>query len=149
HPRKSQIDVVQSVGRVMRRSPGKNMGYVILPIGIPSGKTPEEALNDNERYRVVWQILNALRSHDERFDAMINKVYLGVDVSDHIEVIAVSNKLPVKKDTKGGKPNIGHGSATDEDDRPPSVPKSPAVQGTFYFDEFSKAIMAKIVKKCG
>ncbi len=79
------------------------MGYVILPIGVPSNKTPEEALNDNERYRVVWQILNALRSHDERFDAMINKADLGVDVSDHIEVIAVSNKLPAKRDSKGGK----------------------------------------------
>ena len=32
HPRKSQIDVVQSVGRVMRRAPGKKMGYVILPV---------------------------------------------------------------------------------------------------------------------
>lgn len=94
HPRKSQIDVVQSVGRVMRCASGKNMGYVILPIGVPAGVTPEEALNDNERYRVVWQILNALRSHDERFDAMINKADLGVDVSDHIEVIAVSNKAP-------------------------------------------------------
>jgi predicted helicase len=149
HPRKSQIDVVQSVGRVMRRAPGKNLGYVILPIGVPSNKTPEEALNDNERYRVVWQILNALRSHDERFDAMINKVDLGVDVSDHIEVIAVSNKLPAKKEGKTGKSNIGQGSATDNDDRSPTVPTSPPAQQEFYFDEFSKAIMAKIVKKCG
>jgi predicted helicase len=78
----------------MRCASGKNMGYVILPIGVPAGVTPKEALNDNERYRVVWQILNALRSHDERFDAMINKADLGVDVSDHIEVIAVSNKAP-------------------------------------------------------
>lgn len=152
HPRKSQIDVVQSVGRVMRRSPGKNMGYVILPIGVPAGMTPEEALNDNERYRVVWQILNALRSHDERFDAMINKVDLGVDVSDHIEVIAVSNKLPTRKDSKTGGPSIGHGSAAgdDEDGREPgdTKPTGPA-QASFVFDEFSKAIMAKIVKKCG
>lgn len=150
HPRKSQIDVVQSVGRVMRRAPGKNMGYVILPIGVPAGMTPEEALNDNERYRVVWQILNALRSHDERFDAMINKADLGVDISDHIEVIAVSNKLPTKKTGDGAKTNIGHGSAADDDEREPGdiKPKDP-VQGTIFFDEFSKAIMAKIVKKCG
>jgi predicted helicase len=150
HPRKSQIDVVQSVGRVMRRAPGKNMGYVILPIGVPAGMTPEEALNDNERYRVVWQILNALRSHDERFDAMINKADLGVDISDHIEVIAVSNKLPTKKTSDGAKTNIGHGSAADDDEREQGdiKPKDP-VQGTFFFDEFSKAIMAKIVKKCG
>lgn len=152
HPRKSQIDVVQSVGRVMRRAPGKNMGYVILPIGVPAGMTPEEALNDNERYRVVWQILNALRSHDERFDAMINKADLGVDVSDHIEVIAVSNKLPTKKDAKSEKPNIGHGSAASDDEREPgdSKPKGDApFQSSFAFDEFSKAIMAKIVRKCG
>jgi predicted helicase len=150
HPRKSQIDVVQSVGRVMRRSPGKNMGYVILPIGVPAGMTPEEALNDNERYRVVWQILNALRSHDERFDAMINKADLGVDISDHIEVIAVSNKLPTKKSSTDAKTNIGHGSAADDDEREQGdiKPKDP-VQGTLFFDEFSKAIMAKIVKKCG
>ena len=65
HPRKSQIDVVQSVGRVMRRAEGKKMGYVILPVGIPPDKTPEQALADNDKYRVVWQILNALRAHDE------------------------------------------------------------------------------------
>jgi len=153
HPRKSQIDVVQSVGRVMRRSPGKNMGYVILPIGVPAGMSPEEALNDNERYRVVWQILNALRSHDERFDAMINKADLGVDISDHIEVIAVSNKLPAAKNHKPAKSNIGLGSGVNEDREPydaESIKRDEALfQSVFAFDEFSKAIMAKIVKKCG
>ena len=150
HPRKSQIDVVQSVGRVMRRASGKEMGYVILPIGVPAGMTPEDALNDNERYRVVWQILNALRSHDERFDAVINRADLGVDVSDHIEVISVSNKLPAKKDSKAAKANIGQGSAADDNDRERSdIKRDKSVQGAFYFDEFSKAIMAKIVKKCG
>jgi predicted helicase len=152
HPRKSQIDVVQSVGRVMRRAAGKRMGYVILPIGVPAGMTPEEALNDNERYRVVWQILNALRSHDERFDAMINKADLGVDVSDHIEVIAVSNKLPTRKDATKAKVGIGDGGGTtDDEDRGDgdSKPKEQPFQSAFVFDEFSKAIMAKIVKKCG
>ncbi|MCK1362850.1 type ISP restriction/modification enzyme [Bradyrhizobium sp. 199] len=150
HPRKSQIDVVQSVGRVMRRALGKNLGYVILPIGVPTGVTPEEALNDNERYRVVWQILNALRSHDERFDAMINKADLGVDVSDHIEVIAVSNKLPARKDGRDARPDIGYGGFAEGDDRDQvELKRTDPVQGAFFFDEFSKAIMAKIVKKCG
>lgn len=132
----------------MRRAPGKNLGYVILPIGVPVDETPEQALNNNERYRVVWQILNALRSHDERFDAMINKADLGVDVSDHIEVIAVSTKLPTRQDSRGGKSNIGHGSAAGDDERETDGTQPP-VQGTLFFDEFSKAIMAKIVKKCG
>lgn len=126
------------------------MGYVILPIGVPAGVTSEEALNDNERYRVVWQILNTLRSHDERFDAMINKADLGVDVSDHIEVIAVSNKLPTKTDSKGGKSDIGHGSAAADDDHDPGdIKPTTPVRGAFVFDEFSKAIMARIVRKYG
>ena len=73
HPRKSQIDVVQSVGRVMRRDPSgvKKLGYVILPVAIPPDTKPEDALNDNERYQVVWQILNAPRAHEERLDSRI------------------------------------------------------------------------------
>ena len=89
HPRKSQIDVVQSVGRVMRKAEGKTMGYVILPVGIPAGVAPERALDNNETYRVVWQILNALRAHDDRFDATINQADLGEDVSDRIEIVGV------------------------------------------------------------
>lgn len=151
HPRKSQIDVVQSVGRVMRRAPGKNMGYVILPIGVPAGMTPEEALADNERYRVVWQILNALRSHDERFDAQLNQADLGVDISHKIEVVAVSNKLPTRSTAKP-KTGIGDGSGGGDDDTNDGDSKPKAdnpFQTGFVFDEFSRAIMAKIVKKCG
>lgn len=151
HPRKSQIDVVQSVGRVMRRAPGKQLGYVILPIGVPAGVTPEQALDDNERYRVVWQILNALRSHDERFDARLNQADLGVDISDHIEVVAVSNKLPAAKAKQGGD-HIGSGGAGGDDGERgdgDSTPRGGESQTEFVFDEFSRAIMAKIVKKCG
>ncbi len=66
-PRSSQVDVVQSVGRVMRNSEGKKRGYVILPVVIPAGLSPDEALDKNENYKVVWQVLNALRAHDDRF----------------------------------------------------------------------------------
>ncbi|MCC4234852.1 DEAD/DEAH box helicase family protein [Sphingobium soli] len=151
HPRKSQIDVVQSVGRVMRRAPGKKMGYVILPVGIPAGVAPEEALNNNEKYKVVWQILNALRAHDERFDATINKMDLGVDVSGQIEVIAVSDKLPTKAKKKAGGIGIGQGGgSTDSGDRDgSSEPTGGEDQLAFSLDEFTTAIRAKIVKKCG
>lgn len=151
HPRKSQIDVVQSVGRVMRRAADKKLGYVILPVGVPAGVTPEEALNDNDRYRVVWQILNALRSHDERFDAMINKVDLGVDVSDHIEVVAVVKDLPEAAEKGTGKADVGGKPSSDsDDDRGDDRPQDTGpAQASFVFDEISRAIMAKIVKKCG
>ena len=160
HPRKSQIDVVQSVGRVMRRALGKRMGYVILPVGVPAGVPPEQALNDNEKYRVVWQILNALRAHDDRFDATINKASLGQDVSESIEIIAVSaadteelkaitatvGDLPSRAKRSGTDLGGGAGGAQDNSgDRTPPV----QTEMRFSVDEFSRAILAKIVKKCG
>ncbi|KJS08562.1 MAG: damage-inducible protein [Hoeflea sp. BRH_c9] len=149
HPRKSQIDVVQSVGRVMRRAPGKKMGYVILPVGIPAGVAPEEALNNNEKYKVVWQILNALRAHDDRFDATINKMELGGDVSGQIEIIAVSNDLPNRNKADATGLGLGQGSDAQSDEDLNGQTISEPVQRAFFFDEISSAIMAKIVKKCG
>lgn len=56
-PRKSQVDVIQAVGRVMRRAEGKDFGYIILPVAVPAGMEPEHALDDNKRFQVVWQVL--------------------------------------------------------------------------------------------
>ncbi|SEN48659.1 Helicase conserved C-terminal domain-containing protein [Paracoccus alcaliphilus] len=156
HPRKSQIDVVQSVGRVMRRAPGKRMGYVILPVGVPADKTPEEALNDNDKYRVVWQILNALRAHDERFDATINQMSLGQDVSDRIQIIgsqelesitATVENLPSRPAAKRSG-ITGEGRDRGDDDFVIEDESQPELPGII-LDDFSRAIMAKIVKKCG
>jgi predicted helicase len=136
NPRNSVIDVVQSVGRVMRRAEGKEFGYIILPVGIPADTTPEEALKDNEKYKVVWQVLQALRAHDDRFNATINQIELNRKRPDNIQVIGVS----------GGEPGE-RGSSGD------STPMSKVqTQGTFAFaglDEWKDAIYAKLVLKCG
>ncbi|GAB2540973.1 DEAD/DEAH box helicase [Brachybacterium huguangmaarense] len=89
NPRKSVVDVVQSVGRVMRLAPGKQYGYIILPVVVPTGMTPEQALDDNRNFQVVWEVLQALRAHDERFDAMVNKLELNKKRSDKVNVIGV------------------------------------------------------------
>ena len=105
HPRKSQIDVVQAVGRVMRKAKNKERGYVILPIGIPAGINPQEALNDNKRYHMVWSTLNALRSHDERLESAINKAWLekNFDLSKYIEIVSVSDRPLVGAQPQSGK----------------------------------------------
>ena len=151
HPRKSQIDVVQSVGRVMRRAEGKKMGYVILPVGVPAGVEPEQALDDNEKYKVVWQILNALRAHDDRLDATINKIDLGVDPGDRIEIIAVTNSLPARSKACDTGLDVGAGGGAGDAEPGDDLPRHDGGDGQlgFVFDEFAKAIMARIVKKCG
>ncbi len=91
-PKQSQIDVIQSVGRVMRKAEGKEIGYVILPIVVNSKFHTEKKITNTGRYKVIWQILNALRSHDRNMDQYINKMDLGEDVSDKLVWVDTSTK---------------------------------------------------------
>ncbi|KJV44219.1 damage-inducible protein [Acinetobacter indicus] len=147
-PRSSQVDVVQSVGRVMRLAPNKKRGYVILPVVIPPGVEPHKALDDNQTYKVVWQVLNALRSHDDRFDAMINKMDLtGIDRSK-MEVIAITDKVAAKAKKKAagkGGTTIGTPSKKSKQD------DTEDTQQSFSFEsgEIERAIVAKVVQKVG
>ena len=101
NPRKSKIDIAQAVGRVMRKYPGKEYGYVILPIGVPSGVSANQVLDNNEKYKIVWDVLNALRSIDERFDATINKLELNKKKPSQIEVIGVNDGAPEVNEDDG------------------------------------------------
>lgn len=132
--RNSQVDVVQSVGRVMRKSPGKQYGYIIIPIVVPTDVKPEEALNDNERYKVVWTVLNALRAHDDRFNATVNKIDLNKNRPSQILI---------------GRPDPdGDGDPfNDSDESKNGLNKT--TQTAFHFNELQNAIYAKMVQKVG
>lgn len=146
-PRNSQVDVVQSVGRVMRLAPNKTRGYVILPVVIPPNVDANKALDDNQTYKVVWQVLNALRSHDDRFDAMINKMDLtGIDRSK-MEVIAITDKVAAKAKKKGA----GKGGTTIGTPTKKKKDEAEDVQQSFSFEsgEIERAIVAKVVQKVG
>jgi predicted helicase len=133
-PRNSMVDVIQAVGRVMRKAgEGKKFGYVVLPVGIPSDQTPEQALSDNKRFQAVWQVLNALRSHDERMNAVINKLDLNEETPDIIEVIAVGDEDE---------------DATDPAD-PTNAEKPRQLELGFPIDELREGIYAKLVLKVG
>ena len=149
-PRNSQVDVVQSVGRVMRNAPNKKRGYVVLPVVIPTGMEPHEALNDNKVYKVVWEVLQALRSHDDRFDAMINKLDLIGKDNNKMEVVAVTGKVEKKtKKAKGTKnKETGRGQVTiGTSEKVLGKDKQADLQ--FEVGEIERALYAKVVKKCG
>ncbi|MGL5827172.1 MAG: DEAD/DEAH box helicase, partial [Nocardioides sp.] len=131
-PRGSQVDIVQSVGRVMRKAPGKKLGYIILPIVVPFGVAPEEALRDNDRYRVVWQVLQALRSHDDRFHAMVNQLELNKKKDSTV----IIDRVP--------PPDL---DGIDPDRR--TEAESEQGRFEFEFDGFRDAMYARIVQKVG
>ncbi|KUM37465.1 DEAD/DEAH box helicase [Arthrobacter sp. EPSL27] len=150
NPRNSMVDVIQAVGRVMRIAKGKQFGYIILPIAIPEGMSTSEALRDNNRYKVVWQVLQALRAHDERMDAAINQIELNAKAPESILVDTVD--LSPKKKAKtnvggnaGGGEATGGGNGDDGEGEPSYV--QPALQ--FPVGEWKDSVYAKIVDKCG
>lgn len=136
--RNSQVDVVQSVGRVMRRAPNKNYGYIIIPVVVPADVEADKALNDNERYKVVWTVLNALRAHDDRFNATVNKIELNKRKPAQILV---------------GRPEYSF----DSDGNPSSVREDAPGYGTneisqqlaLQFEELQSVIFARMVQKVG
>ena len=82
--RKSVVDIVQAVGRAMRRAEGKTYGYIVLPIAVPEGRDPSLVLDSGKEFDVVWSVLRALRSHDDRLDAEINQIDLNDRPTDRI-----------------------------------------------------------------
>ena len=150
-PRKSQVDVIQAVGRVMRRAEGKDFGYIILPVAVPAGMAPERALDDNKRFQVVWQVLKALRAHDERLDAAINSMELNGQGPENIIVEQVSLEKAKKQDDPLG------GAAPDGDEAGAGASGTGAggvaqgIQGqlTLLPSDWKESVFGRIVKKVG
>lgn len=134
----SQVEVVQSVGRVMRIAPGKKYGYIIIPVIVPADIEANKALDDNERYKVVWTVLNALRAHDDRFNAIVNKIELNKHKPSQIIVGGIEYGFdgegnPVKKTEGDGETN-----------------KSKiAEQLTIQFKDLQSVVFARMVEKVG
>lgn len=138
----STVDVVQAVGRVMRRAEGKKYGYIILPIFVPAGMTPEQALDDSKIFANVWSILQALRSHDERIEAKVNALALQQEAEK----------------AKGGAGSANHagwdeGLASKEElEAQKAAEIAIGVQmqlSLFPVERWEKAVQATLVKKCG
>lgn len=138
--RNSQVDVVQSVGRVMRKSPGKNYGYIIIPVVVPADVEPEHALDDNERYKVVWTVLNALRAHDDRFNATVNKIELNKKRPG--QIIVGGSETSFDGD---GKPIDKSRDDSGNTDQSKEIGRQIAIQ----FEQLQDVVFARMVQKVG
>lgn len=128
--RNSQVDVVQSVGRVMRKAEGKKYGYIIIPVVVPSNIEADKALDDNKRYAVVWTVLNALRAHDDRFNALVNKLEL--------------NKKKPGQIIVGRPASTPRGNQSDD-----NLTAEFTQQLTLEFEQLQNAVFARMVIKVG
>ena len=92
NPKSSQVEIVQAVGRVMRKSPGKDYGYVVIPIGIPPNEKSETVLDNNDVFDMVWNILRAMRSHDGRLDIEANMADLRKKMIANVKIIGIDRE---------------------------------------------------------
>ena len=136
--RNSQVDVVQSVGRVMRRSEGKRYGYIIIPVVVPINVDADKAMDDNETYKVVWTVLNALRAHDDRFNAIVNKIDLNKNRPEQILV----GRTPTSFDDAGNPvyENSNKNKASNQE---------LVRQMSLEFEQLQHVVFARMVKKVG
>lgn len=133
----SQVEIVQSVGRVMRRSPNKKYGYIIIPIIVPDDMTPEDALNNSKTYDVVWSVLNALRSHDDSFNALVNQS-------------EINRKIPPKIIVgTPGPGNPGYEEPNTDGSGKKDNPNNNLPFSLDFTKSFKDAFLAKIVQKVG
>ncbi len=142
--RNSHIDVVQSVGRVMRnfrkgQEGEKKYGYIIIPVVIPPGIPAKDALDSNEAYSVIWEILNALRAHDDHFNAYVNQIDLNKDKSGKVLI---------------GAPgfSVGQDALSDsQDQRDARILENAEIAQKLnnFFGELTDGLYARLVLNCG
>lgn len=128
-PKQSHIDIVQAVGRVMRKAPGKKRGYVVVPVYVPEGEGDIANLLEQraDDYRHIGSVLRALQSHDER---------LAESPATFIDVL-----MPNGGNGGGEDPPPGGGG---EDNGDPE-----GIQGSFTFHAVEPGIFAKVVASSG
>jgi len=157
-PRKSIVEVVQTVGRVMRKAPGKKLGYVVVPVVVPFNADPNEVLDKNPAYEVVWEVLRALRAHDDKFEAMINRIgYEGKD-EEKLIILRGLDRLPSltskRKGADGKQINDSadnargsHTIGVDGKTLPSEERQLQLIIQTA--EKWDRALLARIVEKCG
>jgi len=71
--KQSVVDIVQGVGRALRRNPGgTGVATILVPILLPDDPGEVDEIFDAGRYDVLWQVIVALRAHDEVFGAVLD-----------------------------------------------------------------------------
>lgn len=72
-PKSSQIEIIQAVGRAIRLSPDKKLGTIVIPVFLGNA-TELEPLIATSGFKTIWNVLNALKSHDEELDKELNQL---------------------------------------------------------------------------
>ncbi len=71
------VDIIQAVGRVIRKAAGKPLGTIVIPVLIDESEDADHILSQSA-FEPVWQVLKALRAHDRRLDDELDQLRLSL-----------------------------------------------------------------------
>ena len=151
--RDSQVGVVQSVGRVMRSfhkgmADEKKYGYIIVPVVLPPGANPDDILGkESHRFKVVWDILNALRAHDDQFNATVEKINLNKNKPSKVTIGTIPGYSFSMRDGGSVSGHDEDGEAV-EDSKQLSQEEI-AQELEIKFGKMQEGIYARLVEKVG
>ncbi|MDR1314164.1 MAG: helicase [Deltaproteobacteria bacterium] len=132
----SPVQIIQSVGRVMRLAKGKKFGYIIIPVLIPQGVNPVTALDDTKLFSTVLAVLRGLKSHDDTFVSEINRLRLNDEKTSEKLIVCGKPKDHAEEDVdmsdSGGRSQLGE-----------------MIHAISDMDAYRPALYAKLVDKLG
>ena len=76
-PKRSLVDIIQAVGRVIRKAAGKPLGTIVIPVFIDESEDADHVLSQSA-FEPVWQVLKALRAHDRRLADELDQLRLSL-----------------------------------------------------------------------
>jgi len=76
-PKRSMVDIIQAVGRVIRKAEGKQIGTIVIPVFIDESEDADRVLSQSA-FEPVWQVLKALRAHDRRLADELDQLRLSL-----------------------------------------------------------------------
>lgn len=73
-PKNSKIDIIQAIGRVIRKSPNKKIGTIIIPVFVDGISEKENIDWDKPCFKPIWQVVRALREYDDMFAEELDNI---------------------------------------------------------------------------
>jgi predicted helicase len=98
-PKESIVDIIQAVGRVIRKAEGKEFGLIFIPLVVDTEKGNVDEQIEKTSYKTLWQVIGALASLDSAFEAQIRLILIddsngdkkGEDKDPNREILIIDN----------------------------------------------------------